>query len=190
MQSRAAPAGAAPSADEEQPAEAPMLGIEDVDAPVTSTAVTLASGRRYELDAGADADRVTIRARSGEVVLRIQVTDSGPVLSFSGAAVELTAARRLHLSAREVSIDASDEVSIASGGALRERIAGDHHVRVGGDERVEAANVELQASTGGVGVRAMGRIALDGEHIGLNDDPAPQPFGWSEIAGGPEEAEG
>jgi hypothetical protein len=39
----------------------------------------------------------------------------------------------------------------------------------------------------GVGVRAMGRIALDGEHIGLNDDPAPQPFGWSEIAGGPDD---
>jgi len=34
-----------------------------------------------------------------------------------------------------------------------------------------------------VGVRAMGRIALDGEHIGLNDDPLPQPFAWSASAG-------
>jgi hypothetical protein len=80
------------------------------------------------------------------------------------------AARSLRLAAGDVSIDA---------GALRERVAGDHHVRAGGDERVEAANVQLQASTGAVGVRAMGRIALDGEHIGLNDDPLPQPFACS-----------
>jgi hypothetical protein len=46
--------------------------------------------------------------------------------------------------------------------------------------------VELQANQGGVSVRAMEKIALDGERIGLNDDPAPQPFPWSAIAGGPE----
>jgi hypothetical protein len=57
---------------------------------------------------------------------------------------------------------------------------------VAGDERVEAMNVELQANQGGVSVRAMEKIALDGERIGLNDDPAPQPFPWSAIAGGPE----
>ena len=28
----------------------------------------------------------------------------------------------------------------------------------------------------------MGRIALDGEHIGLNDDPLPRPFAWSALA--------
>jgi hypothetical protein len=61
-------------------------------------------------------------------------------------------------------------------------VAGDHHVRVGGDERVEAANVQLQANAGAVGVRALGRIALDGEHVGLNDDQLPRPFAWSAIA--------
>jgi hypothetical protein len=28
----------------------------------------------------------------------------------------------------------------------------------------------------------MKKIALDGEHIGLNDDPLPQPFPWSALA--------
>jgi hypothetical protein len=51
---------------------------------------------------------------------------------------------------------------------------------------VEAAKVEIQANLGGVAVRAMQKIALDGEHIGLNDDPAPQPFPWSAIVGGSE----
>src|SRR5580704_3486799 len=126
---------------------------------------------------------VMIRGRSGDIVaarrsvrdlVRIEVTDAGPSPRSPGASVELVAARSLRLAADDVTIDA---------GTLRERVAGDHHVRVGGDERVEAANVQLQASTGAVGVRAMGRIALDGEHIGLNDDPLSQPFAWSASAG-------
>ena len=147
--------------------------LDQIEVPAPGANVMLASGRRYELTAGTDADRVTIRSRTGEVVLRIEVTDAGPVLSFSSASVELVAMRSLRLAANEVAIEA---------GSLNERVAGDHHVRVGGDERVEAANVQLQANEGAVGVRAMGRIALDGEHIGLNDDPLPRPFGWSASA--------
>jgi hypothetical protein len=73
-------------------------------------------------------------------------------------------------------------MTLTAGGSLRETVAGDHHTRVKGAERVEASAVEVQANEGAVGVRAMGKIALDGEHVGLNDDPLPRPFGWSEIA--------
>ncbi len=169
----------------ESAAEAPApqaVTLDEVETPVVSARVALASGRRYELAAGDDADRLIVRGRDGEVVLRIEVTDAGPVLRFSGAEVDLSAARRLRLSAQEVSVEAAGEMSIRAGGALREHVGGDHHTRVAGDERVEAANVELQANSGAVGVRAMGRIGLDGEHIGLNDDPVPAPFSWSAIA--------
>lgn len=165
----------------------PDVALDDIEAPIASAAVTLLSGRRYELEAGAERDRLTIRSSSGEVVLRVEVTDRGPVLSFSGAEVELSAARSLRLAARDVSIAAERDVELAAGGSLRERVAGHHHVRAGGDARVEGASVELQANRDGVGVRAMRAIKLDGEHIGLNDDPLPQPFDWSEIAGGPGE---
>lgn len=161
--------------------------LDEVDAPLESSQITLTSGRRYELEAGGEKDRLTIRGRGGAVILRIEVTDEGPILSFSSAAVELTSTRRLHLCADEIAIEAKRDLTVAVGGALRENVGGDHHLRVGGDERVEAAAIELQANAKSVGVRAMGKIALDGEHIGLNDDPAPQPFPWSEIADGPAE---
>jgi hypothetical protein len=166
----------------EPAAEAARSVLDQIEAPIPEANVMLASGRRYELTAGTEADRVTIRSRTGEVVLRIEVTDAGPVLSFSGASVELVAARSLRLAAEDVSIEAGKDLSVSAGGSLRERVAGDHHLSVAGDERVEAANVELQANAGGVGVRAAQTIALDGEHIGLNDDPAPTPFAWSGIA--------
>jgi hypothetical protein len=150
-----------------------------IEAPVPAAAVMLTSGRRYDLEAGAGADRLVIRSRSGDVVLRVEVTDAGPVLSFSGASIDVEATRRLRFAAEEIHIEASGDVALSAGGSLRENVEGDHHIRVAGDERVEAANVQIQASTGAVGVRAMERIALDGEHIGLNDDPLPQPFAWS-----------
>jgi len=160
----------------------PRTPLDDVEAPVATAEVMLTSGRRYELEAGAGADRLVIRSRGGEVVLRIEVTDAGPVLTFSGASIELAATQRLRLAASEVSIEATGDVSLMAGGSLRETVGGDHHSKVTGDERVEAANVQLQANVGAVGVRALGRIGLDGEHIGLNDDPLPKPFPWSAIA--------
>lgn len=168
-------------------AEHARPALEEVQAPLESSQVTLTSGRRYELEAGAEKDRLTIRGRGGAVILRIEVTDAGPVLSFSSASLELESTHRLHLRADEVEIETKRDLTLAVGGALIENVGGDHHLRVGGAERVEAAAIELQASTTSVSVRAMGKIALDGEHIGLNDDPAPQPFPWSTIADGPDE---
>jgi uncharacterized protein (DUF2345 family) len=185
MQAPLGQGGGAQALVEEEP-ERDLL--DEVDLPVASAEVVLTSGRRYDLQAGEDADRLVIRARGGEVVLRIEVTDAGPVLSFSGASIDLEATRRLRMSAQEVSIEARGDVSLSAGGSLRETVGADHHTRVAGDERVEAANVQLQANTGGVGVRAMQRIALDGEHVGLNDEAMPRPFGWSEIAGDEESA--
>jgi hypothetical protein len=165
--------------------EAPSL-LDQIEPAVPGARVVLTSGRHYDLEAGPDADRLVVRSRGGDVVLRIEVTDAGPVLSFSGATIDLEATRRLRVSAQEVSIEATGDVSLRAGGSLRETVAGDHHTKVAGDERIEAATVEVQANEGSVGVRASGRIALDGEHIGLNDDPLPQPFAWSTIAGEPE----
>lgn len=179
--------GTAPS---DKPASAAMpdengatpSALDGVNAPVRAADVTLASGRRYELEAGAGADRLVIRGRGGDVVLRIEVTDRGPVLSFGAAEIDIAAARRLHLSAEHIDVETTGDLSLVAGGSLTQRAAGHHHVAAGGDVRVEAAAVELQANRGGVGVRAMRAIALDGEHIGLNDLPLPQPFPWSEPA--------
>lgn len=168
-------------------AEHPRPVLDEIDAPLESSQVTLTSGRRYELETAGEKDRLTIRARGGAVILRIEVTDDGPILSFTSAAVELTSTRRLHLCADEIELETKRDLRLAVGGALTETVGGDHHLRVNGAERVEASAIELQANTKSVAVRAMGKIALDGEHIGLNDDPAPQPFPWSEIADGPEE---
>jgi hypothetical protein len=176
----------APPADSHEISETGHRTVLDaVDVPSASASVLLNSGRRYELESHAEADRLVVRSPHGEIVLRIEVSDQGPVLSFSGADVVLEATRRLCLTANQLRIEARADATLTVAGSLRQTVGGTHHTTVAGDERLEASNVELQASRGAVGVRALRRISLDGEHIGLNDDPLPRPFGWSAIAEGP-----
>ena len=59
------------------------------------------------------------------------------------------------------------------------------HVR--GQDRLEAGSIERQTNDADYVVRAMGKIALDGSHIGLNDAPCPEPLSWSALADALEE---
>ncbi len=155
-----------------------------VDVPVDGVELTLSSGLRYDLRSLPDGDRLTVRARGGAVLLRVLMTDAGPLLSFESADIEIAAAGKLALSATDVSIEAARSLSLRAGGDCNTTVAGTRHTRVGTTDRLEAGAVQLQASEGAAEIRAAGRIALDGEHIGLNDDPCPQPFSWSALAGG------
>ncbi|MFS8070399.1 MAG: hypothetical protein ACMG6S_28890 [Byssovorax sp.] len=91
-----------------------------------ATQVILPSGRRLEaeLEPGG-ADVLRIRARDGQCVLTVRITDEGPVLSFSGATLELEA-RRLDVSC--------DDLRLRVGGAAVVDIGGDVDARVANDD--------------------------------------------------------
>lgn len=156
--------------------------LEKIELPVEQASVLLSSGRRVEVEAGEPCDRVTMRSGSGALLLEIELGERGLRLRCSGAELELSGTEKLCLAARTVEIQAVEKLLLASDGDLTERIAGDHHSRVGGTERREAARVEVQANDGTMAIRARQAIRLDGEHIGLNDDPCPAPFAWSQAA--------
>jgi len=157
--------------------------LQRADLPSCQATVAMTSGRRYRISSASDGtDSLVVSSDTGAVVLSIEVTDRGPVLTFTSAELRLQATETLRLQARDVEVHSEGDMRVDVDGALRERVGADHHLHVRGTERVEAHALELQASSGHVGVRAMHGIALDGEHIGLNDDPLPQPFAWSAIA--------
>ncbi len=175
----AEPRAAQPQAAERHARRCDSL-LDAVELGTQAERVTLRSGRRYELEAGSEADRITVRSASGSVLLRVTVGDDGPLLCFESAAIELSAHDRLTLSAPELTLTAEDLKVQA--GSCEQQIEGNRHTHVRGEDRLEAGAVAVQASERGVALRAMEHIALDGEHIGLNDDPCPAPFEWSEIA--------
>lgn len=144
--------------------------------------VLLASGRRLDVHGSGECDRIEIRGRHGEVVLRIRVDDAGPVLSFEGAHVEIAASERLTLTGQDVDIRASRSLAVVVEGDVRSEIGGARHTTIRGAERLEAESLELQANEADVAIRARDKIRIDGEGIGLNDAALPAPFSWSRPA--------
>ena len=142
--------------------------------------VVLASGRRYVMDSDVEGDRLTIRSGKGLLLLVVLVTDRGPVLAFEGAELELRAARSLVLESDAITLRANT-LRTEVEGDVSERIGGGRHTHIHAADQLEAAAIQAQASHGPIELRAAGRVAIDAEHIGLNDDPCPVPFGWSEI---------
>lgn len=168
----------------ERPAQAGSLMeslLGGLEVPVMAAEVPLVSGRRCSLEARPDGDRLTVRARDGKVLLRVTLTDAGPVLCFEAADVELRGTRTLRVDAEVMEVRAGSLRSYV-GGDVEMRVGGTRHTRIDGADLLEADGIQTQANSGAVELRAAGRIALDGEHIGLNDDPCPAPFSWSAIA--------
>lgn len=98
-----------------------------------------------------EGDLVRVRAASGECVVSIELTERGPVLRFSAAALEF-AAPRVAIACDELAIKAS------------------------GDATVDARNIALRAEPGGMVLRANDDVTIDGERVRLNSTEPPMPL--------------
>ncbi len=150
------------------------ISLDAIEASKSDAGVRLPSGRLLQIAATERGDRLEIRGRGGEIVLRVIVGDDGPIFSFESAQVELASAGDLVLRGRRIVVEAKEDMVVAVGG--------DRHTRVAGTERLEASTVELQANEDRVAIRARENVLIDAEQIGLNDEPVPVPFPWSSAA--------
>lgn len=107
-----------------------------------------------------EEDYLTISTQSGEIELSIRITESGPILTFSGVKVELTASNKIEL--------LSEEISLVASKRLDTECHGDRTDTTTGDAKIRAKSIELQATLGSVQVKANDDVALVGERIFLN----------------------
>jgi hypothetical protein len=146
----------------------------------TTTTTTLPSGRRLEAELdGSGADVLRIRAHDGQCVLTVRITDEGPVLSFSGASLELDA-RRLDIACDDLRVRVAGGAALAIGGDVDTRVAGRATHRIDGALRTEAESMALAAHPGGITVEANDDVALKGERVLLNSDDPPMPLSMAE----------
>ncbi|WP_437572021.1 hypothetical protein [Sorangium sp. So ce542] len=153
--------------------------------------VPLASGRSIEIAEEGAGERIQIRAAAGQILVSIRMTDDGPVLSLAGASLEIAAARTLSLSCDTLQIQAAQDAAIEVGGSLHERVRGSAVREAGRSARTTAREVKLEASPGGVEIRANDDVDIVGERVRLNSEDPPMPLSWEEfrarqaLAGGP-----
>lgn len=79
----------------------------------------LVSGRRISATACGTEDLLEVFAPDGRMVLKVRLTESGPVMVLEGCRLELTAAESIALQAPQIDIKAGKNTAITSGGTVQ-----------------------------------------------------------------------
>lgn len=82
------------------------------------TRMQLDSGRYVRVYADEKEEILEIVEPEGEVVIKVRLTEAGPVISVQGARLELKSTETLTLDAKKVQIKAQEQVVIESKGDL------------------------------------------------------------------------
>ena len=145
-----------------------VLQIEDEEVPELENIVRHEDEQTHRLPTGGSlsigaghggTDRLTLRSPTGEVQLRISVTEKGPVLRFRVADLDIETTGRLRLDCSSFELRA-DEASYVIEGDVTERIEG--------DLEVSANACSIQSRRGDVRVWANDDVRLNGERVRLN----------------------
>ena len=104
--------------------------------------LSLSEGRRLEVEKQSAGDVVTIRGTEGEVELRVTLTDAGPVLHFSAAAVALDA-EKVEVSCDNFRVHAKKEVALRGETVTARAMLGDLSLKANDDVRVQGERIRL-----------------------------------------------
>ena len=81
--------------------------------------VYLRDGRTLTISGRSDGELVEIRGSSGQVEVRIVLTDKGPVLQMESVRLELRAEEAVEIASKRVEIKASEEIEVEAEGDVR-----------------------------------------------------------------------
>jgi hypothetical protein len=100
----------------------------------------------------AAADVVSLQAPDGRMLLRLVLTEAGPLVEIESQALSVKARGPLRFDCQRLEINAEEDVAIRAGGALR----------------AEAHAHHLEARLGDITLAANDDVCLDGERVRLN----------------------
>ena len=120
---------------------------------------TFASGREVVLH-GSSQDRLVVRGPTGQVELSVRFTEEGPVLSFSGAAIDLVSPGAVNLDCGSLRVRARDGIALEASGDIVQNAKG--------ALRAEADDVSVRSRVGDLKLAANDDVIVEGERIRLN----------------------
>ena len=92
--------------------------------------IYLKEGRTLSVEQSGTDELVEIRSSSGQVELRIKLTEEGPVLQMESARLQLKASESVEIESKRVEIRATETVQLASNNEVKVDAEGE--VRVNG----------------------------------------------------------
>lgn len=104
--------------------------------------VFLREGRKLTVVEHGREDLVEIRNESGQLEVRIQLTEQGPVLQMESVRLSLEAAEAVDIRSKSVSIHGTEQLSL-HGGAVAVTADSDLNVNAGGEVRIVGKMIYL-----------------------------------------------
>lgn len=103
----------------------------------------LREGRTLTVAARGAEELIEIRAASGQVEVRIVMTEQGPVLQMEAVRLQLKAAEAVEVETKQFTVKAQESVTLASEGEVKLTSAGETKVEAEGDVRVVGQQIHL-----------------------------------------------
>lgn len=103
----------------------------------------LRDGRTLTVSGAGTEELVEIRAASGQVELRIRLTEQGPVLHMEAVRLKLKATEAVEVETKQFTVKAEESIALASQGELKLASTGDTTVTADGDVNVVGKIINL-----------------------------------------------
>lgn len=105
--------------------------------------VYLAHGRTLTVASEGTDELIEIRASSGQMEVRIRMTEDGPVLQLEGVKLAVKAAEAIDLECKTFKVAATESVEIASKGEMNVNAEGEMKIESAKDVRVVGDKIWL-----------------------------------------------
>ena len=103
----------------------------------------LDSGRQVLAHSNENGELIEITEADGDIILKILMTESGPVIYLTGAHLKLQATESIALQAKEVSIEATEKNSLKSNGTMEIKASADIDIKSEKDIRATGKMIFL-----------------------------------------------
>ncbi len=88
------------------------------DAPLAPRVSRLPSGKSIVVSADRDSETIEVRSGSGDMELRIALTDEGPVITLRGAKLNLESTDTVSVNCRRLELNTTEDLQINTGGSM------------------------------------------------------------------------
>jgi len=123
--------------------KAEIIKLKPSDVEHSKMRMQLESGRQVMVHSSEKDELIEIAESDGEIIMKVRMTDDGPVISVSGAHLELKSTDTIALEAKKIKIKAKDKVVVESKGGLEIDSSKKISIKSGDDIRVAGKMIYL-----------------------------------------------
>lgn len=122
----------------------------------------------FKLLVSKNARHLEIKGDDNQSCIQINILNEGLEISCESSSLKLSATDSVKIAAKNIELDASEKLTIHSGGNLVTQVEKDALLEVGGHNKTIAEEQSLVSRLGDFRIKANDDVKVDGERVKLN----------------------